>query len=131
MNVNKLFPSKYLKAGDIDDDRKVTIERLRVEKMENDGTEKPVLYFAGSDKGLVMNKTNALVLASAFGDDIDGWAGKKCVLYTVQVDFQGKLVDGIRVRVPNAMRGADAKPKSAPSDADFNSAEVNEDDLPF
>ena len=99
MNINKAFPSTYLKAGDLDG-REFSVTISEVVMMDVGDDEKPVIYFTGSDKGLVLNKTNALEIASAYGEETDSWPGRQIVLHTAKVLFQGKPVDGIRVRVP-------------------------------
>jgi hypothetical protein len=68
--------------------------------VSGDGETKPVLYFVGKKKGLVLNKTNATKLSAAYGDETDEWAGKDVILYPDQATFQGRVVDCIRVRVP-------------------------------
>ncbi len=48
---------------------------------------------------MVLNVTNSRILADAFGDDSTGWLGKKVEVYSEKVPFQGRIVDGLRVRV--------------------------------
>lgn len=98
MNFDQMFPSKWLKASDLDgDSRAVQIKSIDTEKM-NDGEMKPVVYFKGSNKGLVLNVTNGRVLADLFGGDTDDWIGKPIVLGASTTDFQGRTVDCIRLR---------------------------------
>lgn len=103
MKMNDLFPSKYLKTGDVSGKGETyTIEKLEVEKFkdkEGDEATKPVLYFKGEKKGLVLNKTNAARLSEKFGDESDGWAGKKIVLRLESVEAFGKMQDSIRIKV--------------------------------
>ena len=54
-----------------------------------DAERKPVLHFEGKNKGLVLNKTNSRVIAGAYSDDTDPWAGKPLVLFPAVVDFRG------------------------------------------
>lgn len=99
-NINDLFPSKYLKASDLAGrPLSVTIEALELEKMR-DGAEKPALYFHGKEQGLILNKTNGMYLAEAFGEDYNQWKGKIIQLVSQKVDFGGKRVDAIRIHVP-------------------------------
>lgn len=63
---------------------------------------KPVLRFASEPKGLVLNKTNAGLLASNFGNETSAWTGKAIELYPTQTSFQGRIVDAVRVRMPVA-----------------------------
>ena len=77
--------------------------------MGDDGKQKPVIYFRGKEKGLVCNATNYDVIADAYGDETDDWAGQPIELYPTKVPFKGQLTDAIRVRIPQA------KPEPAPS----------------
>ncbi len=93
------FPSKYLKAADLDGKPKlVTIDRWVTEEVGRDKESKAVIYFREEEHGLVCNKTNAGRIANLYGRDIDGWIGKEVVIYPDQTDFAGKTVDCIRVR---------------------------------
>ena len=101
VNINTAFPSKYLKADELDGDVVYTIEGVT---LENVGTHekpesKPVITFAETDKGMVLNKTNANTVAGLYGPDTDGWIGKPITLFATEVDFQGKQTLAIRVRI--------------------------------
>lgn len=112
MNINGAFPSTYLKAADLQGRRvSVQIDGVRMEDIG--GEHKPILSFVGKDKGLVLNKTNATMIAEICGsEETDEWQGQAIVLYPTKTDFQGKRVDAIRVDYPQA-NGAKAKPKPA------------------
>ena len=99
MNISSAFPSNYIKAADLQGKR-VTVKMagVKIEKLGQD--EKPVLYFQGKNKGMVLNKTNAKKIMSAYGIDTQGWAGKEIVLFEAQVEFQGDTVPAIRVAIP-------------------------------
>lgn len=101
MRITEAFPSNYLRAGDLQD-RNVTvvIDRVDMEEIGGSGDHKPVIYFQGKEKGMVLNKTNAANIAVAYGDDTDNWSGGEIVLFPAMVDFQGRSVAAIRVRVP-------------------------------
>ncbi len=102
MRISEVYPSKYLNAADLNgQDRTVSI-RACVQEELGQGSEmkvKPVLYFDGGQKGLVLNKTNAQAIAEDYGDDTEAWAGREIVLFIQKVTFQGKLTPAIRVRV--------------------------------
>ena len=103
MKISEIYSSKYLKAGDLGGkERAVKISGCFNEELGqgNDKKTKPVLYFEGRKKGLVCNKTNAVVIAESYGDDTEAWVGRDIVIFALPVDFQGKTVEGIRVRVP-------------------------------
>jgi len=109
MRISDAFPSKYLKASDLQDRNiNVVIDRAEPEEV-GEGERKPVLYFQGKTKGLVLNKTNSRAIAAAYGDDTDDWEGRPLVLFPAMVDFRGDTVEAIRVRLPKP------KPAAAPT----------------
>ena len=104
MKISAAFPSIYLKCDDLGGQpRVVTVRACVMEELGQgrDKEKKPVLYFSKGPKGLVLNITNARVIAKAYGDDTGNWAGKSIEIYPTQVEFKGDLVDAIRVRVPD------------------------------
>ena len=99
MKIGDVFPSAFLRAGDLGNRKHaLTIRDVQLEKVGDD--DKPVCYFNGKEKGLVLNKTNATVIASFLGGDTDEWLGKRIVLYPTKVNYQGQTVDAIRVEQP-------------------------------
>ena len=98
MDINSLFPSNYLKAADLQGQpRRVTIAGCAPEPL-GQGETKPVLRFAGLPRGLVLNRTNAAVLAAAFGTETTAWVGQLVELYPDVTMFQGRATPCIRVR---------------------------------
>ncbi len=85
---------------------------------------KPVLYFDGGQKGLVLNKTNATAIAEDYGDNTEAWPGRDIVLFIQKVTFQGKLMPAIRVRVQATpqpvVQHAPAPPAPEPDAAPLN-----------
>lgn len=140
MKISEEFPSKYLKAGDLGGkEAKVIMQNVEKEKLGDDM--KLVLYFKGKEKGVVLNKTNSNTICDSYGDDTDDWFDQPLILFSVMVDFQGRLGPAIRCRVPTAK---DNKPhrreanghdeqhersvpprRMAPANEDIN------DDIPF
>ena len=58
MDINSAFPSNYLKAADLRGGRvTVAIDSVVIENIGDE--DKPIVYFQGKEKGLVLNKTNA------------------------------------------------------------------------
>lgn len=99
MNIDTAFPSKYVRAGDLDNrDIRLTITSVNQEDIDNDGSTKPVLYFNGTAKGLVLNRTNAHTIANMLGTETDNWLGQSITLFPTKTDFGGKRVDCIRIR---------------------------------
>lgn len=101
MNINTLFPSKYVKAVDLGDKVvTVTIRDMTVEKLGfgNEQESKPVLWFANATKGLVLNRTNAMIIASLYTPETDNWKGKQISLYAARVKAFGAWHDAVRVK---------------------------------
>jgi hypothetical protein len=127
MKISNAFPSKYLKASDLQD-RNVAVTMSHVELEDvGDSERKPVLHFHGKNKGLVLNKTNSRVIAAAYGDDTDDWDGKPVVLFPAMVDFRGDQVEAIRVRAPTQK----GPPKQPLREDRENPAAGLDDEIPF
>jgi hypothetical protein len=110
MKISEEFPSQYLKASDLGGrDIRVTMGRVEREKIGTDN--KLVLYFKGKEKGLVLNKTNAGTIGDAYGDDTEDWCDQPLILFSVKTDYQGKVVDATRCRVPTARDNREAAPR--------------------
>lgn len=100
-DMRTAFPSRYIKSADLQGKRvPVTIDRVEFESVVKDEADKPVLYFRGKERGMVLNKTNSDRLCAAFGWDTANWSGQEIHLYTEKVQFAGNMVDGLRVAVP-------------------------------
>jgi hypothetical protein len=77
-NINDAFPSKYLKASDLDGENvTVTITHVAFEEVGKDKEMRPILFYEGSEKGIVLNKTNATNISKLYGSETDDWGGKK------------------------------------------------------
>lgn len=101
MNVSDVFQSKYLKAADLPEEgsQAVTIEKIGLEEIGKDKETKIVLYFEELQQSMICNKTNARTITRLMGsEDLDDWVGKTIRLYRTEVDFQGDMVEAIRVR---------------------------------
>lgn len=100
---NDFFPSRFLKAEELDSDLTVTIKIVSTEvltgKSGKPDETKPVAYFNEVDKGLILNKTNFAAIAKITGEeDSDNWGGKKVTLTVIDVDAFGDIVKAIRVK---------------------------------
>ena len=111
MKVDKFFKGQYVKAADLDDDDLNPRVIDRVEVATFDSGDKPVLFFQDDDRGLVLNKTNTRTIGAAYGYETDAWAGKRVILFTTTVDFQGSTVDAIRVKIPKAQPSQVSQPE--------------------
>jgi len=102
MNIHECFPSKFIAAEDLQgQELAVAIERVEMENVSGDDTEdnKPVVYFVGHKKGLVLNKTNAGVIADLYGPETTAWQGQLVTLWPTQTEFKGKTVRCVRIKL--------------------------------
>jgi hypothetical protein len=146
--------SKYLKAADLDHEKKFRIKKVTEEELGvgKDKEVKLVVWFTNEERGLVLNKTNLRTLRGAFGDDTAGWADKVIVVFPTEVDVRGKMGLGLRVRIPppkkpaataepaqpvkSSGNGAAAKPPPAADpelepDPKLSAADEMDDEIPF
>lgn len=110
MNVSVLFPSKYVKAGDLGG-RNITVEisHLTIEKIGAPPAieDKPILYFRNAKKGMVLNRTNGMTIAALYGPETDNWTGHRITLFSTRVQAFGGVHEVIRIQpqVPPAPKG--------------------------
>lgn len=134
-DISTFTESKFLKRADVGGGKLLTIEDCRqqnVAKQTEAAEMKWCLFFAETEKPMVLNRTNAELVGMITGErNSDNWGGHKIVLYDdPTISYGGKLVGGIRVRAPkNKTAPAPSKPpiKELPADED----QAGEDDIPF
>ena len=114
MKIGKAFPSKYLKADDLDGERTVKVTKITFEEVGQNKERRPVAYFEGIDKGVVLNKTRSNGIVKASGsDDTDDWPGTLVLLYPSTTQFQGEEVECIGIRAPRAKKAAQPRTEEA------------------
>ena len=133
--------SKYFKAADLADEKKLRIKKVTEELVGTEPISRRSLWSGSptTTAAWFLNKTNNRCLRGAFGDDCAGWAGKVIVLFPSTVDLRGKMVPSLRVRIappkqatagngtkPVEPEQPPAKPAAQPSSAD----ELN-DEIPW
>lgn len=109
--------SKFLKAADLQGGKPIVeIETAEIVEntYDNETKKQIVLSFAGKDKVLGLNKTNARRIAQLIeSDDWNTWVGYKIRLYVDQTQMQdGRIVDCIRI-FPDLPEQANEKAKAA------------------
>lgn len=101
MNYMKMFQGDYIAAVDFDGKRPtLTIKSVELVDLEDDRgktSKKGVIYFRETEKGLIVNKTNAILMAGMWGPETDDWVGHRLTLHAVQVQFGRERVLGVRV----------------------------------
>lgn len=129
MKRGDAFKSRYLKASDVaEEDLTLTIRNVTMERMPDD-KEKPVVWFRErhlDGKGLVLNATNWDVIAGMLGDDSDDWSGKKIILTSEDVRFQGVVKPAIRVVEQRPTRSA-----GTVMNAGGPTSREDDEDIPF
>lgn len=135
MHTSQAFPSKYLKASDLQDQPvRVIMDRTEMHDLGDDEP-KPVLYFQRAEfdwlpkKPMVVNKTNWNAIADIYDNESDEWIGKELVLYPAMVDFKGKSTPAIRVRGPKPKNSAANRGNGVPPRPTIRT-ELN-DEVPF
>ena len=134
-------PSTYLKKEDVPNPMNVQIAGIKRETVGQgaDQEQKPIIYFHGMEKGMVLNNINSQILVMIFGDNIEAMAGKTIQLYVdPTVSFGGKMVGGLRLRAvqtfpeggPDVMPPQGVAPQTAPQGFNPQTGQGS-DDVPF
>lgn len=139
-NIQDAFPSKYLKASDLQQREIVaTIDRVDYESVGQGAKQerKPVLYFMNKEKGLVLNKTNANKITELLSTGItEEWHGRQIRLYPTETQFAGETVDCIRIKAAvlakrNGTRPAPPPPPPVHEPGDDDIEPDPDADVPF
>lgn len=127
-HINQLKESKFLKKEDCGRGVLVTIQDCQQVNVAKEGAEpelKWCLYFEETEKPMVLNSTNAQIIAKVCNSEhTEQWVGHKVVLYEdPNISFGGKIVGGIRARAPKPAATTQAPapaqaPKPSPTDGD-------------
>ena len=129
-DFDAMYGSKYFSVADLKGQRpRRTIGKVEVAELkEKDGStkRKRILYLEGEDKPLVLNKTNAVKLAMAFGKESSEWTNARVELYSEMTSL-GK--EGVRLTplrtVTKAAPAQPIAPKPPVVDPDLN------DEVPY
>jgi hypothetical protein len=98
MDILAAFPGKYRKALDFPRPAILVVDKVYKEQVGSEKETKPVVYFADDDpRGIIINKTNANMLANILGRDTIAWKGKRIQVYSEKVQFGADMVDSIRM----------------------------------
>ena len=142
MDMRNVFPSKYLKASDLQDrDATVVIETVQMADVggndpDDEKKEKPLIHFKGKEKGLILNVTNTNTIIDLYGPDSTDWLGQPITLFPTQTDFQGRATPCIRVRIrkppmPDSPAPAPTPPPAPSPLAGEQHLPVDESSIPF
>jgi hypothetical protein len=128
--TDDLKQSKYFGKADVANGPvKAVIASWAKEEVGSDKDIQFVVHFQGDVKPLILKPTNGDRIKAVTGTgDLDKWAGKEITLYLEpNVEFQGKLVGGVRVAVPGQVLRQQPIDPTPPDDADVPTGS----DIPF
>ena len=143
MRVSDAFASKYLSSNDLKGKTyTLTIAGIQMEELDGQGGKKlkPIIFFQGAQKGMVLNRTNAEAISMVLGDETNDWIGHKLELYVMRVQGPNGMTDGLRCRVilpQNAGGPAPVQRQPAPEIGRPNAAlpavgaAILDDSIPF
>ena len=119
-NINNYFPQgDYIKADTLQG-REIALTIAGVEQVQyQDGTTAPALSFQNTDKKLGLNKTNAMRIAELHGEETESWIGKQITIMPDKTEFQGKIVDCVRVKFAMAAPSVAAAQAAVPVPGTF------------
>ena len=117
-DFDDLYGTRFLSAAEVKKPVTAIIERIDEESFARPGEAtrtKKVLYVHGGKKGIVLNKTNANSLASAFGKTFPAWVGQRVTIKAEPTTFAGKTTMGLRLYPANAAAAPVAPTPSKPT----------------
>jgi len=124
MKTSQMIQSKFLKKEDFPQPEVLTIKDCSLEEVGKSDT-RWVLFFKEKAKGVVLNVTKIKQLEGAYGDDTDGWIGKKVKLsHDPSVMMGTQQVGGIKMQLPANIPPVQPRAPAPPAE-EFN------DDIPF
>jgi hypothetical protein len=129
-DVNDIYSAggRFFKAIDIiNEPRILTITSVQPETMK-DGKRKLKLEFHEDEHCLLVNKTNAMIISSAYGSDWSSWVGRKIKLRCGKTTYQSRLVDCINVEVSKMPAQMSVKQQAEPNELN---PPPNDDEIPF
>lgn len=102
MELTQLVPTKsqYLRQDDVGDGITVTIKGFKKVEIGDDNEERVIMLFNENVNPMVLNNTNAQLLAAATGETtVEGVKGKAIEVFVdPTVMFGGKRTGGLRIR---------------------------------
>jgi len=130
-SINDVYGSgATLKADDLPAGVQVPVTIEKITPKDFDDGNKLEIKFAGKEKLLICNKTNAGRIAAEHGEDYEAWTGKRIFLQRDMCEFNGQSVQCVRV-VPFLLVRKDAAPALAVATVDASTGEVPDDQVPF
>jgi hypothetical protein len=129
-DFDDLYGSNYLAATDLKKSITSVIEQVHQEDFARQGERrkiKAVLHVRGIKKPIVVNKTNAITLATKFGKDFDEWIDQRIVIKAEDTTFGGRPTKGLRLYPADGEEGPAPKAFRAKSKQSDLNDELPED----
>lgn len=132
-SMDDIYGGSALKAEEVPPNFRavVTVEHVSVQTVgKGDEQQKKLeLRFAGKEKTLLLNVTNANMMAEITRTrDYEQWVGHRVTLYRTTTDYAGKRVPALRLDHPTNGAPRQAPPPPPPPVEDF---QATDDDVPF
>ena len=100
IKISEEFPNRFLVGSDLlDRSYTLTIRSVTQEDLRPGGSlqRKTIVWFHETDKGLILNRTNAYSIEKLYGDDTDNWTDAKINIKPVFLQVAGQSTIGIRI----------------------------------
>jgi hypothetical protein len=96
-----MFSAEYINGAELEGKKwTVTITAVKSITLEGENkkkSNKAVISFKEMDRGWVLAKTNAILIAGLFGDETKDWIGKRVTIHSETVQVGTDTAPGIRV----------------------------------
>jgi hypothetical protein len=126
MRTGDFYRSRFTKPKDLNGPTHAEVSHVASETFKDSSEPKPLVYFKGMRKPLVLNKTNTQALEDIAGTDLmDDWPGVKCVLVPTTTQVNGEQKPTIRVEAPSQAELPTRRPIKA------NAGDGMDDEIPF
>ena len=108
MRVKKFLSSTFMTPADVEEaGGGLSVTLQDVEQVELRDGAKLMVVFEGEHPGLVLNQTNIRTLVKAYGDDSERLGGQgRSSLFLIDVEVQGEMKRGIRIRPPRTVKAS-------------------------
>jgi hypothetical protein len=114
MRTGDFYRSRFMKPKDLNGPTHVEVNHVASETFKDSSEPKPLVYFKGMRKPLILNKTNTQALEDIAGTDLmDDWPGVKCVLVPTTTPMNGEQKPTIRIEAPSQKELPTRRPTKA------------------
>jgi hypothetical protein len=123
VSFDELYPGRFLKAADLRGKHvTVRIADIALEELEGEKGAKVsgIIFLHGTDKQIVLNRTNGYCLKAMFGKTLSDWIGKRVTIKPDTTKLGRDTVDCIRIHgspdIAEDMKATITLPRRKPFD---------------